>query len=114
MSDLFTLNEVAAIAEVPSDTIRTALEKKSVAPSHTKRTGRASRLSFSEGDILLVKVLAEFPFALSQADKHALAQLLSRGQKSFANWSISGTNLLYRSGNVRIALDCKRFRQVVN
>jgi len=45
MPELFSVNEAAAIAEVSPETIRTALEKKSVKPSHKRKTGRAVVIS---------------------------------------------------------------------
>ena len=36
MTELFSLSEAAAIAEIPLDTVRTALEKKAVKPSHKR------------------------------------------------------------------------------
>ena len=56
MPELFSVNEAAAIAEISPETIRTALEKKSVAPSHRYRAGKAVRHQFSPGDVLYVKV----------------------------------------------------------
>jgi hypothetical protein len=43
VSELFSVNEAAAIAEVSPETIRTALEKKSVKLSHKRKTGKAVR-----------------------------------------------------------------------
>jgi hypothetical protein len=40
MAELFSVNEAAAIAELSPDTIRTALEKRSVTPSHKQRVGK--------------------------------------------------------------------------
>ena len=77
MSELFSVSEAAAIAEVSPETIRTALEKKSVAPSSKRKTDQAVRYQFSVGDVLLVKVLVEFPFALSKNDKQSLAKILA-------------------------------------
>ena len=62
MLEAFSVNEAAAIAEVSPDTIRTALEQKSMAPSFKRKTGNAVRYQFSVGDVLFVKVLVEFPF----------------------------------------------------
>lgn len=39
MAELFSVNEAAAIAEISPETIRTALEKKSVTPSYRHRVG---------------------------------------------------------------------------
>ncbi len=113
MAELFSVNEAAAIAEVSPDTIRTALEKKSITPSHKHKTGKAVRYQFSVGDVLLVKALAEFPFPLGKRDKQSLARILARGDKKAAHWSLQGADVVYRSGEVKIWMDCKPFRHTV-
>lgn len=113
MAELFSVSEAAAIAEVSPETIRTALEKKSVAPSSKRKTGKAVRYQFSVGDVLFVKVLVEFPFALSKEDKRSLAKILSRGDRTAARWSREGADLVYRSGDIQISVECKAFRQKV-
>lgn len=113
MTELYSLNEAAAIAEISPDTIRTALEKKSVKPAHKRKIGKAIRHRFSAGDVLLVKVLAEFPFPLSKGDKDSLAQILARGNRRAAHWSSQGSDLVYRSGQMQMLIECKSFRQTV-
>jgi uncharacterized protein (DUF433 family) len=113
MNELFSVNEAAAIAEVSPETIRTAMEKKSVKPSHKRRAGKAVRHGFSAGDVLLVKVLVEFPFPLSKEDKRSLAQILARGNRRAARWSREGADLVYRSGDMQVLVECKPFRQTV-
>jgi uncharacterized protein (DUF433 family) len=113
MVELFSVNEAAAIAEVSPETVRTALEKKSVEPSHQRKTGKAVRYQFSVGDVLFVKVLVEFPFPLGREDKQALAQILSRGDTKASHWSKEGADLVYRSGNMQLLVECKSFRQTV-
>ncbi len=113
MTELFSVNEAAAIAEVPPDTIRTALEKKSVKPSRKQMAGKAVRHRFSAGDVLLVKVLVEFPFRLSKQDKQSLAQILARGSRKAAQWSRKGADLVYRSGEMQVLVECTSFRQTV-
>lgn len=113
MAELFSVNEAAAIAEVSPETIRTALEKKSVKPSHKQRAGKAVRHRFSAGDVLLVKVLVEFPFPLSKEDKQSLAQILTGGNRRAARWSREGADLVYRSGEMQMLVECKPFRQTV-
>jgi uncharacterized protein (DUF433 family) len=113
MTELFSVKEAAAIAEVPPDTIRTALEKKSVSPSFKRKNGKAVRYQFSVGDVLFVKVLIEFPFALSKEDKHSLAMILSRGDRRAARWTREGSDLVYRSGDMQVSVECKSFRQTV-
>ncbi len=50
MSEVFTLDEAAAIAEVKLDTFRTALEKRAVPPSRKEKRGKVVRYHFSVGD----------------------------------------------------------------
>jgi uncharacterized protein (DUF433 family) len=113
MAELFSVSQAAAIAEISPDTIRTALEKKSVTPSHKQKTGGAVRHQFSVGDVLFVKVLAEFPFPLSKRDKQSLAQILARGSRRAAHWSLQGGDLVYRSGEMQMLIECKPFRQTL-
>ena len=113
MPELFSVNEAAAIAEVSPDLVRTALEKKAVTPSHRQKVGKAVRHQFSVGDVLLVKLLVEFPFPLSQKDKQSLAQILAQGNKKSAQWSQEGNDLVYRSGEMQMSIECKSLRQTV-
>jgi uncharacterized protein (DUF433 family) len=113
MAELFSVNEAAAIAEVSPETIRTALDKKSVTPSYKRKTGKAVRHQFSIGDVLLVKALVEFPFPLSKEDKLSLAQILAHGDRRAERWSREGADLVYRSGDTQILFECKVFRQKV-
>jgi uncharacterized protein (DUF433 family) len=114
MPELFSVNEAAAIAEVSPDIIRTALEKKTVKASHTQRVGQSLRHRFSVGDVLLLKLLAEFPFPLSKGDKESLALILRHGSEKAAHWSSAGPDLVYRSGEMEILIQCKSFRQIVD
>jgi uncharacterized protein (DUF433 family) len=114
MAELFSVNEAAAIAELSPDTIRTALEKRSVTPSHKQRVGKAIRHQFSAGDVLFVKLLAEFPFPLSKQDKQSLAQILARGNRRASRWSMEGADLVYRSGDMHMFVECKTFRQRID
>jgi len=113
MSELFSLSEAAAIAEIAPDTIRTALEKKSVTPSHRNRVGNSVRYHFSAGDILFVKVLTEFPFALSKHDKLSLSKVLAGGNKQAACWSLRGSDLIYQSAELRLSIGIKKIRQTL-
>lgn len=60
-----------------------------------------------------MKVLVEFPFALSKEDKQSLAKILSRGDRTAARWSREGADLVYRSGDMQVSFECKSFRQRV-
>jgi uncharacterized protein (DUF433 family) len=113
MLELFSVNEAAAIAEVSPETIRTALEKNAVKPSFRRKAGRVAHPQFSAGDVLLMKVLVEFPFPLSKEDKESLAQILAKGKQRASNWSKQGTDLVYRSGETLVSFECKPLRQRV-
>jgi len=113
MAELFSVNEAAAIAEVSPETIRTALEKRSVTASHKRKTAKTVRHQFSVGDVLFIKLLAEFPFPLSKHDKQSLAQVLARGNKRASHWSMEGADLVYRSGEMQVFVECKPLRQTV-
>jgi uncharacterized protein (DUF433 family) len=58
-------------------------------------------------------VLVEFPFALSKGDKRSLAKILARGDRTAARWSREGADLVYRSGDIQVSVECKAFRQKV-
>lgn len=113
MAELFTLDEAAAIAEIDPDTVRTALEKRTVTPSRKVKRGKAVRYRFSEGDVLFLLVLAEFPFPLSKEDKDSLAQVLARGSKTARHWVSNGPDVMFRSGDMKIFIECKHFRKTV-
>jgi hypothetical protein len=82
MAELFTLGEAAAIAEIEPGMIRTALEKRAVTASRKVKTGKAVRYRFSEGDVLYLLVVTEFPFPLSKDGKESLAKVLAHGSKT--------------------------------
>jgi uncharacterized protein (DUF433 family) len=113
MLELFSVNEAAAIAEVSPEIIRTALEKNAVKPSFRRKTGRVAHPQFSAGDVLLMKVLVEFPFPLSKEDKESLAQILAKGKQRASNWSKQGADLVYCSGETLVSFECKPLRQRV-
>jgi len=113
MSELFTLDEAAAIAEIEPDTVRTALEKRAVTPSRKVKTGKVVRYRFSEGDVLYLLVVTEFPFPLSKDDKDSLAKVLAHGSKTAKHWTSDGPDLIFRSGDMKIWIECKRFRETV-
>lgn len=111
MNEVFTLSEAAAIAEISPDTIRTALEKKAVVPSFRKRAGNAVRHGFSPTDVLLLKVLLEFPFPLSKQDKQFLTEVMARGKRQAGPWRLRGAGLVYDGGQMQLTIDCKSIRE---
>jgi uncharacterized protein (DUF433 family) len=90
------------------------LEKKAVTPSGRQRAGKAVRHRFSARDVLLVKLLAEFPFPLSKRDKQSLAQILAHGERKASDWFLKGSDVVYQSGETRVLIECKSFRQTVD
>jgi uncharacterized protein (DUF433 family) len=113
MAELFTLDEAAAIAEIPPDTIRTALEKRVVRASRKIRKGKVFRYFFSEGDVLFLLLLAEFPFPLTKEDKDSLAKVLADGRKAANHWVSDGADIVFHSGEMKISIECKPFRETV-
>lgn len=69
------------------------------------------RYEFSVGDVLLMKVLVEFQFALSKEDYQSLAKILSQGDGTAARWSRERADLVYRSWDIQVSFECKTFRQ---
>src|SRR5580692_12653109 len=114
MTELFTLDEAAAIAEIEPDTVRTALEKRAVTPSRKIKTGKVVRYRFSEGDVLFLLVLTEFPFPLTKEDKDSLAKVLAHGNKTAKHWMADGPDIVFHSGEMKIWVQCKPFRKTVD
>jgi uncharacterized protein (DUF433 family) len=114
MSEVFTLDEAAAIAEVKLDTFRTALEKRAVTPSRKEKRGKVVRYHFSVGDVLFLLVLTEFPFPLTKEDKDSLAKVLAHGNKMAKNWMADGPDIVFHSGEMKIWVECKPFRETVD
>src|SRR5215470_5599227 len=113
MAELFTLDEAAAIAEIEPDSVRTALEKKSVTPSKKVKTGKVFRYRFSEGDVLFLLVITEFPFPLTKEDKDSLAKVIAHGNKIAKHWASEGADLVFRSGEMTIIVEWKSLRETV-
>ena len=64
-------------------------------------------------DVLYVMVLTEFPFPSSKQDKQSFAQVLARGNRTGSHWSLKGADLVYRSGEMQMLVECMSFRQSV-
>lgn len=111
MKERYSVREAAAIAEVSPETIRTALEKKALRPSHKHKTGKAVRYGFSVRDVLLMKLFTEFPFPLGKDDKDALRAVLLRRAKTANRWRVAGPDLVFASGQVEVIVQCKHIRR---
>ena len=113
MAELFTLDEAAAIAEIDPENARTALEKRDLTPVHKVKTGKSVRYRFSEGEVLFLLVLMEFPFPLRKKDKTSLAKVLVHGDKTASHWATEGADLVFDTGDMRILVEFKAFRETV-
>ena len=111
MKERYSVREAAAIAEVSPETIRTALEKRTLRPSHKHRAGKAVRYGFSVRDVLLMKLFTEFPFPLGKDDKDALKAVLLRRAKTANRWRVAGPDLVFSSGQVEVIVQCKHIRR---
>lgn len=110
MTAQFSLVEAAVIGELSPEVIRTAIEKNRLPLSHRHRVGKAVRHVFSIKDVLLLKLLAKFPFSLSKNDKMALKALLTREAGRCGPWHVEGPDLIFSSGEMRIIVECKEMR----
>ncbi len=110
MSELFSVREAAAIAEVSPDAVRMALEKKSIKPSSRRKAGKSIRYEFSVSDLLLLKLFTEFPFPLAKSDKTALKDLLVHGATERKNWRAEGADLVLTSGGMLFIVQYKTMR----
>jgi uncharacterized protein (DUF433 family) len=104
----YSLKEAAAIAEVPESAVRTAIEKKAVAP-RAKSTGKAVRYAFNARDLLHLKLLLAFPLDLPREDKRALRDLVF-GQNSAGRWHSEGPDFVLQSGELALHVEVKQLR----
>ena len=105
----FSLKEAAAIADVPEPFVRKAVVQKAVRPRRVS-AGRAVRHRFDVNDMLLLKVISEFPFDLPRRDKEALRSLLEGKQTRAGKWSKTKTDFVARNGDLVVVVECKDVR----
>src|SRR5207249_5370544 len=67
----------------------------------------------SEGDVLYLLVMTELHFPHSKDDKDSLSKVLAHGSKTAKHWTSDGPDLVFRSGDMKIWIECKRFRETV-
>jgi uncharacterized protein (DUF433 family) len=105
MNNLWTIREAAAIADIPVKTIRQMIEREGLKPepAHDGKPGIGLLLSFR--DMVLLKLLAEFPFALEKKQKSALVALLRGRRSSAPGWDAQGRALILAAGTVTITVD---------
>ena len=100
MAELLHLTKRRQLPRLSPTRFGTALEKRAVTPSRKVKTGKAVRYRFSEGDVLYLLVVTEFPFPLSKDDKDSLAKVLAHGSKTAKHWTSDGPDLVFRSGDI--------------
>jgi len=106
----FSLREAAAIAEIPESTIRTAIEKRSIAPQ-ASRAGKSIRYEFDLNELLFIKLLSEFPFSLPKEDKDSLRQLLGKSAGSAGRWQMRGSDLRIQNGQLSVSVHYRPLRK---
>lgn len=111
MRQFYSVREAAVIAEVPLRIFRTALEKKVLTSSSRRKVGQAVRHELSVRDVLFTKLLWEFPFSLSKADKTALEELVIRHKHAVQHWHMEGQDLVLSSGDMNVLVECKELRR---
>ncbi len=113
MDRLWTIREAAAIAELPSKTIRTTIDREALARGRADESRRRNGYLLSLRDLVYLKLRAEFPFALDKAHKAALESLV-RGRKTAASgWRIDGDGLILERARITVSVDYARLRETV-
>jgi uncharacterized protein (DUF433 family) len=107
--DSFTLKEAAAIAELPESVVRTAIEKKVIAP-RSIRVGKAVRYAFDVKELYYAKLLSAFPLDLSRDDKCSLRELVFRHTKTAGRWHTEGPNFVLENGDLVLHVEVKHLR----
>src|SRR5438552_7516846 len=109
MFDGFSLKEAAAIAEVPESLVRTAIERKVIAP-RSKSVGKAVRYAFDVKELFYVKLLSVFPLDLNRDDKRSLRDLVLRQAKTAGRWHAEGPDFVLKSGDLVLHVEVKHLR----
>jgi uncharacterized protein (DUF433 family) len=105
----FSLKEAAAIADVPEPFVRKAVDQKTVRPRRVA-SGRAMRHRFGVSEMLLLKLIAKFPFDLPRQDKDALRSLVEGKRTHAGKWQKAKGDFVARSGDLVIVVECKDVR----
>ena len=114
MASDFSLKEAAAIVEVPEPVVRKAVEAKTVRPRRVlTRSGRAPRYRFGVKDMLFLKLMADFPLALSRQDKTALRDLIEKRRREAGRWQVAGSDFALQSGDITLVLRVKHARNAL-
>jgi uncharacterized protein (DUF433 family) len=109
MPEGFSLKEAAAIAELPESIVRTAVEKKVIAP-RAESVGRAVRYKFGVRELFYIKLLSTFPFDLNRDDKRSLHELVFHRAETAGRWRAEGPDFVLNSGDLVLYLEVKHLR----
>jgi uncharacterized protein (DUF433 family) len=108
----FSLKEAAAIADIPERSVRKALEATAIRPENVS-AGRAPRNRFSARDLLYLKLITDFPFALPATDKRAFQDLFEAKCPASGRWYTSNGNLVVESNQVVLRVELKQVRRTI-
>jgi uncharacterized protein (DUF433 family) len=111
MDRLWTIREAAAIADLPAKTLRSLMEREGLKPEPARELKPGSARLLSMRDLVYLKLMAEFPFALGKADKAALEGLVRRRKVSAFSWRSEGHDVVLRTGKLTVRVDCSRLRE---
>ncbi|HUH63459.1 MAG TPA: DUF433 domain-containing protein [Terracidiphilus sp.] len=113
MDRLWTIREAAAIAQLSAKTIRSTIDREGLKRGQADEGREWAGYSLSLRDLIYIKLRAEFPFALSKADRAALEALV-RGRKAAASgWRAAGQELVLQSASITVNVDYGRLRETV-
>lgn len=109
MAPGFSLKEAAAIVGVPEPAVRKAIEARTIRP-RVVSSGRAPRYRFGIKDMLYLKLVADFPLALTKEDKAALRHLVERTRQSAGRWQARAGGFVVRAGGVAVHVEVRALR----
>ena len=108
----FSLKEAAAIVNLPEPFVRKAIETRTLRP-RTVSSGRALRYRFGIKDMLLLKLIGEFPLGLDRADKAALRVLVEGSRQTAGKWHAGESDFVVRSGDLVLRIEVKTVRNAL-
>ena len=94
----FSLKEAAAIVNLPEPFVRKAIETQALRPRAVS-WGGALRYRFGVKDMLLLKLIGEFPLGLDKADKAALRVLVEGNRRTAGKWHARESDFVVSSGS---------------
>src|ERR1700682_4660673 len=108
----FSLKEAAAIVNLPEPFVRKAIEAKTLRPRAVS-SGRALRYRFGVKDMLLLKLIGEFPLGLDKTDKAALRVLVEGSRRTAGKWHAGESDFVVRSGDLVLRIEVKTVRNAL-